>query len=170
MSPNPYAAVHARASLRRGPAKYHCCYFCGLRARDWALNREADAEIKRAPSRMKAGRRIPSRDYADSVDAYIPLCRGCHRAYDHARDMFDRRARWNAVLPDLRERARAQVARAHAAWKRFTGRHDAPVERACEQCNGPFWTTRGDTWCLFCRWPDVAAIVGDRRPRPGREG
>jgi hypothetical protein len=28
--PNPYAHTFASVSLKRGPANYHLCYFCGL--------------------------------------------------------------------------------------------------------------------------------------------
>ncbi|WP_431958775.1 hypothetical protein [Actinacidiphila sp. bgisy160] len=162
MPSNPYTAVHQRASFQRGPAKYHCCYICGLQASDWALNRDAGHEIKLDDARVHRGSQRRRRTYADSLDAYVPLCRSCHRAYDAG--AVDRRSRWNIIDPDLRERARARVAAARSAWLRWRGKPVTKEFRECESCAGPFWTTRGDTWCVFCRQPDTAAIVGNRRP------
>lgn len=72
-----YAAVHARIRRERGSASaYPCADGCGRQAKDWAY----------------VGLRAGVLPFEPNLDAYVPLCRRCHRR----RDDSTRRARLRA--------------------------------------------------------------------------
>lgn len=70
-----YHAVHQRLASRRGPASLCPCQHCGGEANDWAYDHMDEHE------QHGAGSGLP---YSLDLDRYMPLCRGCHNAFDKA--------------------------------------------------------------------------------------
>lgn len=88
-----YAGAHYRVRSVRGHAHNYACVECGKRAEHWALSADAtDVRYGQAPGREKDSA------YSLNVYAYLPMCGGCHAAYDakHANRNYKLKAsRWD---------------------------------------------------------------------------
>lgn len=71
-----YRVAHARVQAARGPASAYVCE-CGSQAADWAYQCTDPDEL------IDIVNGTPLRYSLDS-DQYLPMCRPCHRRYDHA--------------------------------------------------------------------------------------
>lgn len=101
--PLTYLEAHLAVKAARGKASDYPCAECGDPARDWAYQHEGEPE---AFSETGA-------PYSTDVNAYAPMCRGCHVRYDNDR------------TPEVRE-ARVRGSRASAAALAERRRADTP--------------------------------------------
>lgn len=73
-----YRAAHMRLLAARGrAASWPCVGDCGRPAVDWAYD-NAD------PDELVATVNGSARRYSMDSDRYAPMCRPCHRRFDHA--------------------------------------------------------------------------------------
>jgi hypothetical protein len=72
-----YRQAHQRVEAARGRASSYPCAGCGRPAADWAYRHDDPDEL------VAVVNGTPLRYSLDS-DRYSPLCRLCHRRYDHA--------------------------------------------------------------------------------------
>jgi hypothetical protein len=71
-----YSGVHQRVRFAKGNAYSHKCQHCGKTAQHWSWNHLGDwVEGDSNGSLLR---------YSLDVDAYIPLCAKCHKAFDKA--------------------------------------------------------------------------------------
>lgn len=70
-----YAQMHLRLAKARGAASQHACHRCGEPAAEWALDHSHDSIAREE----RGGRIVP---FSRDLNAYVPLCRGCHRRAD----------------------------------------------------------------------------------------
>lgn len=101
--PLTYLEAHLAVKAARGKASDYPRAECGDPARDWAYQHEGEPE---AFSETGA-------PYSTDVNAYAPMCRGCHERYDNDR------------TPEVRE-ARVRGSRISAAALAERRRADTP--------------------------------------------
>lgn len=70
-----YQSAHRRVESARGRAADHLCDHCRSPAQEWAYDHRDENEL----------RSLAGRPYSLHVTHYFPLCRPCHRRFDHAR-------------------------------------------------------------------------------------
>lgn len=69
-----YTAAHLRVGKRRGPASKFPCVECGGPATDWAYDHQ-DPNERRDPDGLRPRSAL--------LEHYQPMCRPCHRTFDH---------------------------------------------------------------------------------------
>lgn len=78
-----YRTAHTRLTRSRGKASQHNCQHCGNQAYQWAYDKQ-DPDEKRGTIRGwgDADHEVV---YSAKLEHYVPLCRSCHRSFDHPR-------------------------------------------------------------------------------------
>ena len=142
--PLTYLEAHLAVKAARGKASDYPCAECGDPARDWAYQHEGEPE---AFSETGA-------PYSTDVNAYAPMCRGCHLRLDYAHGTVrgfatfwptateEYREKHNAIATEnavkAREGLRAKLAdpiegaRIRAAQR--AGLSQSQTRRRCSEC------------------------------------